>query len=84
VRIDDDLKTVARGALWNEEALPAETILAGLVACDRVYSREANGVTAGDLIDGFATKPLLLQIGGKATVGRGRVRCVFTAAEREG
>lgn len=84
VRIDDDLKTVAKGALWNEEALPAETILAGLVACDRVYSRETNGITAGDLIDDFATKPLLLQIGGKATVGRGRVRCVFTAAEREG
>ena len=84
VRIDDDLKTVAKGALWNEEALPAETILAGLIACDRAYSREANGVTAGDLINDFATKPLLLQIGGKATVGRGRVRCVFTAAEREG
>jgi CRISPR-associated protein Cmr4 len=80
VRIDDDLKTVVGRALWNEEALPAETILSGLVACDRVYSREANGVTAGDLINEFATKPLLLQIGGKATVGRGRVRCVFTPA----
>ena len=84
VRIDDDSKTVAKGALWNEEALPAETILAGLVACDRVYSREANGVTVSDLINDLATKPLLLQIGGKATVGRGRVRCVFSAAEREG
>ena len=82
VRIDDDLKTVVGGALWNEEALPAETILAGLVACDRVYSREANGVTADDLIREFATEPLLLQIGGKATVGRGRVRCVFTAVEK--
>lgn len=81
VRIDDDLKTVAQGALWNEEALPAETILSGLVTCDRVYSREANGVTAGDLINEFATKPLLLQIGGKATVGRGRVRCVFTRTQ---
>lgn len=84
VRIDDDLKTVAQGALWNEEALPAETILSGLVTCDRVYSREANGVTAGDLINDFATEPLLLQIGGKATVGRGRVRCVFTPAQSGG
>lgn len=83
VRIDDDRKTVAKGALWNEEALPAETILAGLVACDRVYSREAKGITAGDLVDDFATKPLLLQLGGKATVGRGRVRCVFTSAAKE-
>lgn len=84
VRIDDELKTVAQGALWNEEALPAETILSGLVTCDRVYSREANGITAGDLINEFATKPLLLQIGGKATVGRGRVRCVFTPVRSGG
>jgi CRISPR-associated protein Cmr4 len=82
VRIDDDLKTVVGGALWNEEALPAETILSGLVTCDRVYSREANGVTASDLISDFASTPLILQIGGKATVGRGRVRCVFTPVQR--
>lgn len=84
VRIDDDRKTVVKRALWNEEALPAETILAGLVACDRVYSGGSNSITAGDLIRDFATDPLLLQIGGKATVGRGRVRCVFTPAETEG
>jgi CRISPR-associated protein Cmr4 len=82
VRVDDDLKTVKQGQLWNEEALPAETILAGLVCCDRVYSRESSGVTAGELISEFATKPLSLQIGGKATVGRGRVRCVFTGVTK--
>ncbi len=79
VRIDDDLKIVAGGALWNEEALPAETILAGLITCDRVYSREPNGIKATDLTREFATELLPLQIGGKATVGRGRVRCVFTS-----
>lgn len=77
VRIDDDLKTVKQGQLWNEEALPAETILVGLVCCDRVYARESS-ITASDLLREFATEPLSLQIGGKATVGRGRVRCVFT------
>lgn len=81
VRIDDDLKTVKHGQLWNEEALPAETILAGLVCCDRVYSRQTNGVTADDLIREFTTLQLTLQIGGKATIGRGRVRCVFTSTE---
>ncbi len=75
VRIDDDTKTVADGALWNEEALPAETILAGLIACDRLY---VEGVALDDLLERFATEPLILQIGGKATVGRGRVRCIFT------
>jgi CRISPR-associated protein Cmr4 len=82
VRIDDDLKTVKPGQLWNEESLPSETILAGLVYCDRVYSRESNGVTAADLVGQFATKPLTLQIGGKATTGHGRVRCVFTEGGR--
>lgn len=83
VRIDDDLKTVKDGQLWNEEALPAETILAGLITCDRVYARDSNGITARQLIDEFANNPLTLQIGGKATIGRGRVRCVFMRA-REG
>lgn len=82
VRIDDDLKTVQPGALWNEESLPAESILAGLVYCDRVYARDANGVTAAHLVRDFATDPLALQIGGKGTVGRGRVRCVFTSSTR--
>jgi CRISPR-associated protein Cmr4 len=78
VRIDDELKTVATGALWNEESLPAETILVGLVSCDRVFARDANGITAAGLIEGYASNALTLQVGGKATVGRGRVRCVFT------
>ena len=84
VRIDDELKTVVEGALWNEEALPAETILAGLITCDRTYSPEANSITPDKLIKHFATEPLLLQIGGKASVGRGRVRCVFTSRESRG
>lgn len=82
VRIDDDTKTVAQGALWTEESLPAETIMAGVVQCERVFglnSGKANGnISPDDLLRKFATEPLLLQIGGKATVGRGRVRCVFT------
>ncbi|MGA2256910.1 MAG: type III-B CRISPR module RAMP protein Cmr4, partial [Thermoguttaceae bacterium] len=41
VRIDDDTKTMAAGQVWNEESLPAETILAGLVSCDRVYTPNA-------------------------------------------
>src|SRR5579883_467196 len=79
VKIKDDTKTVADQALWNEEALPAETILAGLIACDRVYAKDAGEVTQEGLLARYANDPLTLQIGGKATVGRGRVRCVFTA-----
>jgi CRISPR-associated protein Cmr4 len=84
VKIDDATKTVADGALWTEESLPAETILAGIVQCERVF--QANGtrddsIKPETLVQRFATKALTLQIGGKATVGRGQVRCVFTPVE---
>ena len=85
VKIDDETKTVANGQLWNEESLPAETIMFGLVTCDRIFKKKENGekvesdeIIARRLVDRFATAPLTLQIGGKATVGRGRVRCAFT------
>jgi CRISPR-associated protein Cmr4 len=81
VRIKDDTKTVDRGALWTEEALPAETILAGIVQCERVFQKNGasnDSIKPETLIETFATQPLTLQIGGKATVGRGQMHCVFT------
>ncbi len=84
VKIDDEKKTVVGGALWYEESLPAETILAGLVWCDRVFGQKSNGngaITEANLLDTFCSKELPLQIGGKATVGKGRVRCAFTKTE---
>lgn len=77
VRIDDETKTVADKALWTEESLPAETILMGLIQCDRVFVRNGENIKPQDLLDGFAKGELTLQIGGKATVGRGQVRCMF-------
>ena len=77
VRIEDDTKIVARGALWYEEALPAEAILAGVAWCDRIFG--GNGITRSKILETYCTKDKLdLQIGGKATVGKGRVRCLFT------
>lgn len=81
VRIDDEMKTVAKGALWTEESLPAETILMGLIQCDRVFGRNGEDITPSGLLDDFAKAALTLQIGGKATVGRGQVRCVFTEVQ---
>ncbi len=83
VRIDDETKTVAKGALWMEESLPAETILMGIVQCDRVFDRDGEDITPDGLLDRFASEQLSLQIGGKATIGRGRMRCVFTRIEGE-
>jgi len=63
IRIDNNKKTVVDGALWYEEALPAETVLVSVV------------VAASHKDDVFATAKTIssktLQFGGKATVGRG-------------
>lgn len=77
IRIDQHTKTVANGALWNEESLPAESILAGVIHCEKTYTSDP-AITSDSLLKLFATEPTLLQMGGKASVGRGNVRCVFT------
>jgi len=87
VRLDHDRKTVKAGP-WYEEALPAESILAGFVWGDRVFGARRAGresgaapeLSVGDLLDDFCStgEAVALQLGGKATVGRGRVRCQFS------
>jgi CRISPR-associated protein Cmr4 len=87
VKIDDATKTVADKALWTEESLPAETILAGIIQCERMFQKNGtkdDSVKPETLIQKFATNPLALQIGGKATVGRGQVHCVFTPVDGGG
>ncbi|WP_437485788.1 type III-B CRISPR module RAMP protein Cmr4 [Sorangium sp. So ce1014] len=82
VRLDADKKTVVKGALWTEEALPVETILAGLVLATPV--KQPKPVREGGA-DRYEAKELLghvqglagggmVQLGGKATVGRGLCR----------
>ena len=77
VHIDETTGIVKDGQLWTEELLPPETILAGFVECTRVYGKGPQH-TADELLSEFATGQKHLQMGGKASVGRGRVRCVFT------
>lgn len=82
IKIDQEKKIVIGGALWYEESLPSETILAGLAWCDRDYS--GKGITQEKIFSKFCPdKALNLQVGGKATVGKGRVRCLFTKSEGE-
>jgi CRISPR-associated protein Cmr4 len=81
VRLDDDTKTVARGALWYEESLPAESILAGLVAAEPV-TRGRDSYDEGKFLDLIATRTgKTMQLGGKAGVGRGLVRFVCAAEQ---
>lgn len=79
VRLNEN-RTVAKGALWQEESLPAETLLIGLLAADR--SRRDRNTLKGwgspqEVLDFAlpATDPQpVLQFGGKASIGRGRCR----------
>ncbi len=78
IALDPDAKTVRSGSLWTEESLPTESVLASLVAAQRVgkTAPEATLAEVGKLV----ANPL--QLGGDATVGRGRCRFVTAGAAR--
>ena len=74
--LDPNTKTVKKGALWTEEALPTESVLSGLLAATPVTPRTGAAPAATAL---FAHVTGLLQggsiqVGGNATVGRGLCR----------
>lgn len=77
IRIDPTTGTVAPRQLWTEEALPAESVLASLVWVDKLRKPGAYA-TQENILSSYCMGEIRgLQIGGKATVGRGRVRAVF-------
>ncbi|PTL82847.1 type III-B CRISPR module RAMP protein Cmr4 [Vitiosangium sp. GDMCC 1.1324] len=83
VRIDPGTGTVVQGALWQEESLPAETLLVGVLAAGRSL-RRGTDLSATEVLDRALKGTTLLQLGGKATVGRGRCRlAAWPGAQRE-
>jgi len=70
VRIDPKSGTVEHGALWYQEALPAETVLVTLFRTE-----DRPGASAGAALQTVSTERVL-QMGGKATTGQGLVRLV--------
>jgi CRISPR-associated protein Cmr4 len=76
-------KAVAASGPWVEESLPVETVLWGSVAADAIQKADNEARNAQQAIDAFAQalgSERRLQLGGKATVGRGVVRLVKAAA----
>ena len=75
IRINDEKGTVERGALWYEENLPAESVLWGVSAFGpaRDGSKDDKAKVQQAFVDGIGQEKTI-QIGGKATVGRGLVR----------
>lgn len=82
VRIDNDTRTVAEGALWIEESLPPESLLVGLLAAER--SRDGSNLTPQQVLDHAlpVEKRWPAQFGGKATVGRGRCELIAIQGNR--
>jgi len=79
VRIQDDTKTVQRGGLWYEEALPAESILWSLIIAVPWNKSDPDPAAMFDYLKEAMKIPL--QIGGNASVGRGLVRLVLTGGD---
>jgi len=73
IAIDEKTGCVKDGALWYEETMAPETLLAGVISVDRSFdTRQA--ALAEDLAELISEqKSLYCQIGGKATTGKGFV-----------
>jgi CRISPR-associated protein Cmr4 len=73
IRLNNETKTVDKGALWYQESLPAESVLAGIVvAADVKAVNQRSERKAADLLKHVASLTKgLVQLGGKATAGQG-------------
>jgi CRISPR-associated protein Cmr4 len=76
IKLLEDSKTVQEGGLWYEEALPSETILAGIVLVNPMPSTKITETEIFNILQGLTTGKTV-QFGGKATVGRGMCRVLI-------
>lgn len=75
IKLEDDTKTVTRGALWYEENLPAESLLTALVLTTAAKQKDSALQSAEASMDALLERLSgVVQFGGKATVGRGLCR----------
>jgi CRISPR-associated protein Cmr4 len=72
IKLKEGTKTVQDGGLWYEEALPSETILSGLVLANPVKAANITAEKVFDILTDLTVQTI--QLGGKATVGRGMCR----------
>ena len=79
IRLKEDTKTVVDGALWYEESLPTETILAGVVIA--TPSNVAEMPVKRIFKELAALTEQTIQLGGNATVGRGLCRIKLVGGE---
>jgi CRISPR-associated protein Cmr4 len=75
IKLEDDTKTVAKGALWYEENLPTESVLTALIMTSAAKQTSSTLKTSQEAMDTLLERTTgIVQFGGKATVGRGLCR----------
>ena len=72
ISINDETGTVDEGALWYQEALPAETVLAGVLQAD-TPRKGGSGFSAEKILEMVVANEGM-QFGGKASTGLGYAR----------
>lgn len=82
IRLQDESKTVEDGGLWYEETLPTESMLSGLlvIAPAKEIQKRLDDQQIATIIQGLVSTPL--QLGGKATTGRGLCHVQIVAGKR--
>jgi CRISPR-associated protein Cmr4 len=78
IKIDNATGTVASGALFTEEYLPAESVLYSLVLASDVFAPKSKDYfpegSANEIMNYVETIKPVIQIGGNATLGKGIVK----------
>jgi CRISPR-associated protein Cmr4 len=85
IRIDQETKTVALGALWTEEHLPSDTLLYSPLHASRPRTdKTPDSLKTADDVLAFvhALKLDRIQLGGDETIGRGIVKLRLSGGEQ--
>jgi len=82
VRLDQDTKTVASGALWTEEYLPTDTLLYSPIYASKSRNKDViQPHDANEMLEYIQKLELnRMHLGGDETVGRGLVKTRFELA----
>lgn len=84
IRLDQEKKTVAQGALWTEEHLPTDTVLFAPLHASRSRTKGKPDWTADDILQFVRDLNLdRIQLGGDETVGRGIVKLRMSGGDEQ-
>jgi CRISPR-associated protein Cmr4 len=79
IRMNPESGTVDKGGLWYEENLPTETILSALLVAAPPAKANTDAASVFKKLNELTARSI--QLGGNATVGRGRCRVVLSGGK---